>query len=442
MSGSDFRIFHNVPWNPVPYLRSPLRESGSPRILFDRSLLLGWSFVAWKTGREWVFPEQGRDFAKDVDQECRTFLKKLVGGGNPHSSLSPPFQQGYVFLVPYETGEMLEPAGTHPLCNRFPLIVVECLEVVAYHHPSRTLFLPPSCPDILQDVSLPETLRERVEPQALFLKPTLTFEHYKEKILCIQERIARGDYFQLNFALSFDASTDCSIDYLSLYHHLASTNPSPGMAFFSRNDVTLVSNSPERLFTLSGNHLVTTPIAGTFPDKGRGKSPDEDFRSDPKERAEHIMTVDLLRNDVGRVCLPGSVHVPRLLAVERYAHLRHLVSDVRGTLKPRTSLWDLLQAFFPGGSVTGAPKIAVRKDIAGLEESPRGYYCGTLGVWDPSGFADFNILIRTLIRYGDSITLPAGSGIVADSQADREYREIQAKARTILENLGTLAWTI
>ena len=229
MSGSDFRIFHNVPWNPVPYLRSPLRESGSPRILFDRSLLLGWSFVAWKTGREWVFPEQGRDFAKDVDQECRTFLKKLVGGGNPHSSLSPPFQQGYVFLVPYETGEMLEPAGTHPLCNRFPLIVVECLEVVAYHHPSRTLFLPPSCPDILQDVSLPETLRERVEPQALFLKPTLTFEHYKEKILCSQERIARGDYFQLNFALSFDASTDCSIDYLSLYHHLAFHEEAPGV---------------------------------------------------------------------------------------------------------------------------------------------------------------------------------------------------------------------
>ncbi len=154
------------------------------------------------------------------------------------------------------------------------------------------------------------------------------------------------------------------------------------------------------------------------------------------------MTVDLLRNDVGRVCRPGSVHVPRFLAVERYAHLRHLVSDVAGTLLARISLWEILKAIFPGGSVTGAPKIAVRKEIAQLETSPRGYYCGTLGIWDPNGFADFNILIRTLIRNGNSITLPAGSGIVADSEPGREYREGRAKARTILENLGARAWTI
>ena len=440
MSESDFRIFRDVPWNPVFYLRSPFRDPESPQILIDRSLLFGWSFVVWKTGKEQVFPSA--DATGILSQDCQAFLKDLVSGEAPHPSLSPPFQQGYLFLIPYEAGEWFEPAGTRPIDARSPLFILECLEVVAYHHPSRTLFLPPSAPESPKDVSFPEKTPARRDLPSLFLRSSLSFDDYKKKILSIRESIARGDYFQLNFALSFDSDTDCPIDYLSLYNHLSTTNPSPGMVFFSWEKRTLVSNSPERLFTVSGNCIVTTPIAGTLPDTGKVDSPDEDFRSDPKERAEHIMTVDLLRNDVGRVSLPGSVHVPRFLDVERYAHLRHLVSDVRGTLKPRTSLWEILQSLFPGGSVTGAPKIAVRKDIARLEDSPRGYYCGTLGIWDPAGFADFNILIRTLIRNGNSITLPAGSGIVADSEADREYREVLAKARTILENLGTHTWTI
>ncbi|OOH72749.1 anthranilate synthase component I family protein [Leptospirillum ferriphilum] len=441
MRTSDFRVIRNVDWQPESYLRSPLREMHSPQILVDRKILSGWSFVVWKTGREESFPSGGTASWASALQNCRDFLGSLAPGELPPPSSLPPFQNGYLFLIPYEAGELFEPAGTPGLSSQSPLIVVECLEVVAYHHPSRTLFLPASCPDLTKAPHPPEHLPRR-DPQDLFFRPSVTFEEYREKVLSARESIARGDYFQLNFAFLFEAEMDSSIDFLSLYSHLAATNPSPGMSFFSSGQRTLVSNSPERLFTLFGNRLVTTPIAGTLPDPERDEPTDEDFRSDPKERAEHIMTVDLLRNDVGRVCRPGSVHVPRFLAVERYAHLRHLVSDVAGTLLPRISLWEILKAIFPGGSVTGAPKIAVRKEIAQLETSPRGYYCGTLGIWDPNGFADFNILIRTLIRNGNSITLPAGSGLVADSEPGREYREVRAKARTILENLGARAWII
>ncbi len=442
MRESSFRVVRDVEWQPASFLRSPFRDPESPEILLDRRLLYGWSFVVWKTGKEETFFSGERPTGLNEIQSCHNFLHSLVSGEKSPPISFPPFQNGYLFLIPYEAGELFEPAGTRPLSSPSPLIVLECLEIVAYHHPTRTLFLPPSCPDHTRTAVSPESRLPRSEPPGRYLRPSVTFEEYKEKILSIRESIARGDYFQLNFAFLFESDMDFSIDFLSLYNHLAAANPSPGMSFFSKGKQTLVSNSPERLFTLSGNRLLTTPIAGTLPDPERDDPTDEDFRSDPKERAEHIMTVDLLRNDVGRICLPGSVHVPRFLAVERYAHLRHLVSDIQGTLFPETSLWEILKAIFPGGSVTGAPKISVRKDIARLEKSPRGYYCGTLGFWDPAGFADFNILIRTLIRDGHTITLPAGSGIVADSEADREYREVQAKARTILENLGARAWRI
>jgi anthranilate/para-aminobenzoate synthase component I len=192
--------------------------------------------------------------------------------------------------------------------------------------------------------------------------------------------------------------------------------------------------------------ITTSPIAGTLPvskedsQKERIKgdfSGEEAFRGDPKEHAEHIMTVDLLRNDLGKICRRSTIHVPRLLGVERYRHLWHLVSDVRGELCSETGLGEILDAMMPGGSVTGAPKKAVTKKILELEDCPREYYCGSLGFFNPEeGVSDFNLLIRTVFQENGHIRIPVGSGLVADSDPKKEYEEILAKLRVISDVLG------
>lgn len=426
----------NVPWDPISILCSPERTVQEPAIIIDRKMLSGWSFIPWRTGKQWDFFLPSGSEEPGLWDRCRTLLEEMVFPDSSTFLRKPPFQSGYLLLLPYEAGEILEPAGTFLPEPRFPVTIIECLEVVAYHHETRTLFLPASCPYLR--ALRPEKDRSLSPLPTLpaDLQPSISFAEYCEKIAGIQDAIGRGEYFQLNFAMRFEANPDNLPDCLGLYQNLSRANPSPGMAFFSRGETTIVSNSPERLFTIEGNRLTTTPIAGTLPLIANRNLSEKDFSSDPKERAEHIMTVDLLRNDVGRISRSGSIEIPRLLAVERYAHLLHLVSDIRGTLKTGTSMWDVLCAMFPGGSVTGAPKIAVRKDIARLERLPRGYYCGSIGIWDPTGFADFNILIRTLIRQGRSLSLPVGSGIVSDSIAGNEYREIRAKAMTIMKRMG------
>lgn len=436
MTRSKLTVRTDVPWDPASILCSPERAFQEPEIIIDRRMLSGWSFIPWRTGKQWDFPLPSGSEAPSSWDRCRSLLEEMVFPDCYTSLREPPFQSGYLLLLPYEAGEIFEPAGTFLPEPRFPVTIIECLEVVAYHHETRTLFLPASCPYIPN--SRPENDRRLSSfptlPAALL--PSMSLAEYREKIACIQDAIGRGKYFQLNFAMRFEAAPENLPDLLGLYLNLSRANPSPGMGFFSRKGTTIVSNSPERLLTIEGNRLTTTPIAGTLPLLSNRDLSEKDFGSDPKERAEHIMTVDLLRNDVGRISRSGSIDVPRLLAVERYAHLLHLVSDIRGTLKIGTSMWDILCAMFPGGSVTGAPKIAVRKDIARLEKLPRGYYCGAIGIWDPAGFADFNILIRTVIRQGTSLSLPVGSGIVSDSIADKEYREIRAKAMTIMERMG------
>ena len=200
-------------------------------------------------------------------------------------------------------------------------------------------------------------------------------------------------------------------------------------------DSAIISSSPERLVRARGGLIETRPIAGTAP-RNAGKEEqggiEERLLAHPKERAEHVMLIDLERNDLGRVCRPGSIEVNELLVLESYAHVHHLVSNVRGRLREGAQPGQVMRAVFPGGTITGCPKVRCMKIIAELERQPRQAYTGSMGFLNHDGGMDLNILIRTLIQEGERIRLRAGAGIVADSIPDRELEETRAKARGML----------
>jgi para-aminobenzoate synthetase component I len=260
---------------------------------------------------------------------------------------------------------------------------------------------------------------------------------YCRGVRAIQRHILDGDIYQANLAHHFDAVF--SGDAFDLYRSLTRINPSPMAAYVDLGRVQVVSASPERLFRVRGRRVETWPIAGTAARKG---APEERqaLRRSAKDQAEHVMLVDLERNDLGRVCVPGSVRVPRFQEVQSYSHVHHLVSQVVGTLLPGKTLPHLLAAGFPGGSITGAPKIRCMEIIAALEGRARGWYTGSLGWWDPRlRAADLNILIRTLFVARGRAGAGVGAGIVLDSKPEAEWRETLAKAGALLSALGLKA---
>jgi anthranilate/para-aminobenzoate synthase component I len=249
--------------------------------------------------------------------------------------------------------------------------------------------------------------------------------------------IADGDIYQANISHRFE--TDFSGDAFELYLRLREINPSPFSGYLKFVDLALVSSSPERLVKLEDNRLETRPIAGTRP---RGKTPDEDRRLtrdlllNEKEKAEHLMLVDLERNDMGRICEFGSIHVSELMFVEKYSHVSHIVSNILGTLSPGISFLDILRALFPGGTITGCPKIRCMEIIDELESSSRGPYSGSFGYIGWSRHMDLNIIIRTIVVKDHKASFHVGAGIVADSDPENEYNETLAKAAALIEVLG------
>jgi para-aminobenzoate synthetase component 1 len=225
---------------------------------------------------------------------------------------------------------------------------------------------------------------------------------------------------------------------LDLYGRLRRRNPAPFSCYFDLGDFQIVSASPEQFLRVTDSAVVTKPIKGTRP---RGATPEEDaalvreLLNSPKDRAENVMIVDLLRNDLGRVCEYGSVRVPKVCEVETYRYVHHLVSEVRGKLRPGMTPFDLLRAAFPGGSVTGAPKVRAMEIIAELEPTARGPYCGSIGFIGFDGAMDSNILIRTFTAGRGWLQFPVGGGIVADSDPAAEYEETLHKAAGLLRAL-------
>ncbi len=266
------------------------------------------------------------------------------------------------------------------------------------------------------------------------LTPEISKERFLEMVKQAKKYIEAGDVIQVVLSQRF--SGENYLRPFDLYRALRKINPSPYLFYLRLGDETLIGSSPEILVRLEDGRIEVRPIAGTRP-RGRTETEDfalaEDLLHDPKERAEHLMLVDLGRNDVGRVSTYGSVEVYELMVIERYSHVMHLVSGVRGEILPEKDMFDVLKATFPAGTVTGAPKIRAMEIIEELEHARRGPYAGAVGYFGFSGNMDLCITIRTLFQKGTKLYLQAGAGIVADSDPEREYQETLNKARGMMK---------
>ncbi|HHQ4553089.1 TPA: aminodeoxychorismate synthase component I [Aeromonas veronii] len=262
---------------------------------------------------------------------------------------------------------------------------------------------------------------------------------YGQKFARIQEYLAAGDCYQINLTQRFSAPYQG--DEWQAYCLLAAANKAPFSAFIRLPDSALLSLSPERFLLLDGRHIETKPIKGTrprHPDPATDRQVALELAQADKDRSENLMIVDLLRNDIGRVSRPGSVSVPNLFSVESFPAVHHLVSTIHGELDARWQGVDLLRACFPGGSITGAPKIRAMEIIEELEPQRRNAYCGSIGYLSQHGRMDTSICIRTLIAEAGRLHCWAGGGIIADSDADSEYQETYDKVARILPPLSAL----
>jgi anthranilate synthase component 1 len=278
------------------------------------------------------------------------------------------------------------------------------------------------------------------ERKTVTLTPHISKSEYCEEVIRIKEHIAVGDVFQVVPSQRF--STPYEGDGLDIYRVMREVNPSPYMLYVRTREVTVVGASPESLVRITGKNALTRPLAGT---RARGATPEEDaaiakeLLGDEKERAEHVMLVDLARNDLGRVCAPGSVDVDELLSIERYSHVMHLSSNVTGTLASDASAFDALRATFPAGTVSGAPKVRAMQLIAEFEDEQRGPYAGAVGYFGLNGSMDMCIDIRCVTIAKGQAIVQVGAGVVADSKPESEYQETLKKAAAMREALELVA---
>lgn len=273
-------------------------------------------------------------------------------------------------------------------------------------------------------------------------KPATSKEEFEAVVSRAKEHISAGDIFQV--VLSRRTDFRVRGDPLEMYRVLRRLNPSPYMFYLDFDQHQLLGSSPEMLVRLEGTRLTTRPLAGTRP---RAADPEEDEKLkmdmllDEKERAEHLMLVDLHRNDMGRVSRFGSVKVTELMAVEKFSHVQHILSNVESEILPDKDAFDALRACFPAGTVTGAPKVRAMQIISELERSPRGAYAGTVGYFDFTGSMDFAITIRSITVAGNRASIQAGAGIVHDSVPEREYAETEHKMGAMLAAINNTGET-
>jgi aminodeoxychorismate synthase component I len=262
-------------------------------------------------------------------------------------------------------------------------------------------------------------------------------ENYRAAVSRVKDLISAGDCYQVNLSQKFTVPISESPE--KIYQRLQTISPAPYSAYLDLGDAKILSASPELFLSVDGDHVVTRPVKGTRP---RGRTPEEDLclkeelAHSPKDHAELLMITDLERNDLGRVCIPGSIRVTDIGSVETYAQVHHRVSTIEGRLAPDKDIVDLLQAMFPGGSITGAPKVRAMQIIRELEPHAREIYCGAIGFIGDDGRAQFNVAIRTMVIKDGRAHLWSGGGIVADSDPDLEYEESLVKARGMMRALG------
>ncbi|RMF84942.1 MAG: anthranilate synthase component I family protein [Nitrospirae bacterium] len=392
-----------------------------------------------------TFAGPGDPVARPLAGEPLHLVRRLLRQrARPPVAGLPPFQCGLVGMVGYELVRQWErlPATTVDdtgLPELYLLVADRCLVV---DHDAGRLWALARGPEAERWVAeAGERLaagpgpRPRPEPLRLAAPPRSHWSPaaYEARVARILDYIRAGDIFQANLSHRFQAPVAGGTPW-GLYRRLREINPAPFGGYLAGEGFAVVSNSPERLLRVADRWVESRPIAGTFP---RPRAAAElaaaarALRAHPKERAEHLMLVDLIRNDLGRVCLYGSVEVDELLVTESYSHVVHLVSNVRGRLHPKRDRIDCLRACFPGGTITGVPKVRCMEILDELEPYARGPYTGSLLYLSDAGAMDANILIRTAVVTGGRCLFHVGGGIVADSDPAREYRETLHKAAAL-----------
>jgi anthranilate synthase component 1 len=351
-----------------------------------------------------------------------------------------PFGGGWFLYLGYELAREIEPGLILETCPDMPVAFATRVPVAIIFDRQKTetwliaeSSLSERLSDVLADIEKTPTVAEVAAGTAELQEPPAT--DFLDAVSFAKQHIRAGNIFQANLSRRWTGVLDASLDTISLYRRLCIANPAPFAGLVMHPEFTLICSSPERLVKRRGSIIESRPIAGTRP---RNPTTDvlpgarNELLHNPKERAEHIMLIDLERNDLGRVCVGGSVEVSEFMVIESYSHVHHIVSNIRGVALPGLLPGELIRAVFPGGTITGCPKVKCMEIISQLEGRPRGAYTGSMGYLNLNGDCDLNILIRTMTRRGNLIELAAGSGIVADSEPAAELEETRAKAKGLI----------
>jgi len=432
---ASLRLLHREFPARYPFLLQSTSRSGA-RDRFDILFAApGESLVLERPGELRGFGSRGHErFLDALDAWWLSERRAAPGAGTP-------FWGGWFLFLGYELAGEIEPGiALHDDPILPAAFAVRCSAAVVYDHSAGIAWLvreTPECIDIAQvradicalstDATRPEkgTVRVDEEDPGLFLDAVERARDY----------IGRGDIYQANLSREWRADVPAALAPDVIYEALCATNPAPfaGMARWGETEI--ISSSPERLLSIRDGEASTRPIAGTRPRSADGAEDTNlsaELFAHPKERAEHVMLIDLERNDLGRICEPGSVQVDEMMVLESYAHVHHIVSNVRGRLRSAVTPGAAIAAVFPGGTITGCPKVRCMEIISELENGPRGAYTGSFGYLNVDGSLDLNILIRTIVKRGSRVMFRAGAGIVADSNADAELEETRAKAEGML----------
>jgi anthranilate synthase component 1 len=403
-----------------------------------------------------VLVEKASSSAVSGKPFIETIRELMVGYHSPFVPGLPRFTGGAVGYLGYDAAAWFEPVTLQPVAEVLDEATFMLFDtVLAFDHVRHRILVIANArvtpTDDLESLyqfacarvgfverELDRALSRSAPPvgRPIEIASNVTKDRFEEMVRTAKEHIAAGDIYQVVLSQRFETAVDS--DPFTVYRALRHVNPSPYMYFLRIGGRSIVGASPEMLVRVEGRRVQTHPIAGTRP-RGRTEADDqrlaEELKTNEKERAEHVMLVDLGRNDVGRVSLYGSVRVPTYMTIERYSHVMHLVSVVEGALDGSHDRLDALVACFPAGTVSGAPKVRAMEIIANLEGTRRGVYAGAVGYLDFAGNLDFCITIRTVLIEGGRAYVQAGAGIVADSDPTAEYEETRDKARAVIRAL-------
>lgn len=404
----------------------------------------GWDLLFYCPQSPGLWPaQQAAQFWPAFEQAWRDNNRPPVDS----SAAGLPFHGGWVYFLGYELLHVLEPSvAARDWRDDFPLAALaRSPAALLIDRQRQQAWAFGETGELLAQMQAFAAALPRQMPDVA-LQPEALLEDEAETFLAGVERIKayiyEGDVFQVNLSRGWQVQLAPGIDADAVYASLRRANPAPFSGLFDMGDCQIVSSSPERLLQVRDGHALTRPIAGTHP---RSTDPDEDAQlkarlvASTKERAEHVMLIDLERNDLGRICRPGTVRVDELMAVASYSYVHHIESTVSGDLRSDVSPVEALRAMFPGGTITGCPKVRTMQIIAELETASRRAYTGSIGYLNHDGSLDSNILIRSFMQQGANLRFRAGAGIVADSDPQRELQETRAKARGLLRALGVQA---